>query len=73
MTRAEYEHADDSAYRLRALLRLIEDRARGLSEGSQTDDHRLPCNDIAQLCELAADLTETIHDMMQTLHQSVPS
>ena len=73
MNWADYEHADDSAYQLRALLRTVEERARGLSESDEADDHRLPCNDIALLCEVAGGLCETVHDMMQMLHQGVRS
>ncbi|NGP18890.1 hypothetical protein [Devosia aurantiaca] len=68
MIPADYQKADDSAYQLRAILRILEDRARGLSESGKDDDHRLPCSDMAMLCEVAGDLCENIHDMMQMLH-----
>ncbi|MBO9589089.1 hypothetical protein [Devosia sp.] len=71
MTEQDFAHADGCAYRLAALLRTMEEGARSLSETNEAYDHRLRCNDMAQLCELASGLTETIHDMMQLLHQAV--
>lgn len=65
----DYDHADDCAYQLRALLRTMEARARSISEEPVAHNHISAASDLALLCELGGGLCETVHDMMQMLHQ----
>ena len=62
-------NADDNCYRLRALLRVIENMAREAVNTMDPSPHYQAISDIATLCEAGGDMLETVHEVVEGLVQ----